>query len=93
MLAKNAIDVDRIALLTLAYRGVYDFDATSMERFVAITGPLIAEDETGLRHLGELTDLFAIYADPWRAEQFGGRAQLKDEVVAALQALIARLPN
>jgi hypothetical protein len=84
--------VDRIALLTLAYRGVYDFDATSMERFVAAVAPVIAEDEKALRHLGELTDLFAIYADPWRAEQFGGRAQLKDEIIAALQGLIARLP-
>jgi hypothetical protein len=85
--------IDRIALLTLAYRGVYDYDTTSMQRFVAAVGPLIAADERALVHLGELTDLFAIYADPWKAERYGGRERLKDEVIAALQALIARLPD
>lgn len=79
--------------MTLAYRGVYDYDTVSMQRFVTAVGPLIAEDETALAHLGELTDLFAIYADPWRAERYGGRARLKDEVIVALQAVIARLPG
>lgn len=85
--------LDRIALLTLAYRGVYDYDTVSMQQFVATVGPLVAEDDKALAHLGELTDLFAIYADPWKAERYGGRARLKDEVVAALQGLIARMPQ